>query len=239
VPSLADGESSPVDAPNYFDTRELGAATLAAIAACQEAVATASPELAEVMQAAYCGCFADAARWNVRAGRPVRPTGAQLASCAEVANGQASPPSARPFATPTAPIASTFEACLASLADGVPISYRGFVCSCATNAWITDGPRASKLDEDLARCAVAGRYREDTGQNPTLRQFGAIRIAPSRARAGSSAPGEPSPGAFIPYPGNGGGPTLCSDGMYSHSSGRGTCSHHGGVAGGRQRHRRR
>jgi hypothetical protein len=40
---------------------------------------------------------------------------------------------------------------------------------------------------------------------------------------------------FIPYPGNGGGPTQCADGMYSHSSGRGTCSHHGGIAGGRRR----
>ena len=37
---------------------------------------------------------------------------------------------------------------------------------------------------------------------------------------------------FIPYAGNGGGPTQCADGMLSHSSGRGTCSHHGGIAGG-------
>jgi LysM repeat protein len=36
--------------------------------------------------------------------------------------------------------------------------------------------------------------------------------------------------AFIPYPGNGRGPTQCRDGTYSHSSGRGTCSHHGGIA---------
>lgn len=35
---------------------------------------------------------------------------------------------------------------------------------------------------------------------------------------------------YIPYPGNGGGPTICSDGTTSHSSGRGTCSHHGGIA---------
>lgn len=35
---------------------------------------------------------------------------------------------------------------------------------------------------------------------------------------------------FIPYAGNGGGPTLCRDGSYSHSNGRGTCSHHGGIA---------
>jgi hypothetical protein len=39
----------------------------------------------------------------------------------------------------------------------------------------------------------------------------------------------------ILYPGNGGGPTICGDGSISGSSGRGTCSHHGGVAGGRHR----
>jgi hypothetical protein len=38
------------------------------------------------------------------------------------------------------------------------------------------------------------------------------------------------PGNFIPYPGNGGGPTRCRDGSISNSSGRGTCSHHGGIA---------
>lgn len=44
-----------------------------------------------------------------------------------------------------------------------------------------------------------------------------------------------SAGNYIPYAGNGGGPTLCADGMISNSSGRGTCSHHGGVAGGSSR----
>ncbi len=38
-----------------------------------------------------------------------------------------------------------------------------------------------------------------------------------------------APGPFIPYKGNGGGPTTCADGTRSHSSGRGTCSHHGGI----------
>jgi hypothetical protein len=35
---------------------------------------------------------------------------------------------------------------------------------------------------------------------------------------------------YIPFAGNGGGPTLCSDGMTSHSSSSGTCSSHGGEA---------
>jgi hypothetical protein len=34
---------------------------------------------------------------------------------------------------------------------------------------------------------------------------------------------------YIEYEGNGGGPTQCADGSWSHSSGRGTCSHHGGI----------
>ncbi|HEX7677082.1 MAG TPA: hypothetical protein VF713_03085, partial [Thermoanaerobaculia bacterium] len=130
---------------------------------------------------------------------------------------------------------STFEACLTEQAEDVSPSHRGFVCGCTTNAWITDRTRAHQLDDDLARCAVAARYREDTGQNPTRRQFAAIHVAPSRTRSGSGDP--PLPGTFIPYQGDGGGPTLCSDGMYSHSSGRGTCSHHGGVSGGRHRRR--
>ena len=47
---------------------------------------------------------------------------------------------------------------------------------------------------------------------------------------GATAPPTPGLGPFIPYPGNGGGPTVCRDGMVSHSSGSGTCSHHGGIA---------
>lgn len=238
VPPLADGESAPADVPNYFDRRELGAATIAALTACQEAATRASPDLDDATRDSYCACLADAARSNARAERPILPTDSQLARCAEVARTQAASPFARQFATPTASIASILQACLEDLADGVSAGYRGFVCSCATNAWITDRLRPSKLDQDLARCAAAGRYREDTGQNPTLRQFTAIRVAPSSARSGSAAPvSQPLPADFIPYPGNGGGPTLCNDGMYSHSSGRGTCSHHGGVSGGRRRRR--
>jgi hypothetical protein len=63
--------------------------------------------------------------------------------------------------------------------------------------------------------------------------------APATIAVPDPAPEPPtavSPAAqSVPYPGNGGGPTLCSDGSVSGSSGRGTCSHHGGVAGGRHR----
>lgn len=39
----------------------------------------------------------------------------------------------------------------------------------------------------------------------------------------------PVVGPTLVYPGNGGGPTTCNDGSISHSSGRGTCSGHGGI----------
>jgi hypothetical protein len=52
------------------------------------------------------------------------------------------------------------------------------------------------------------------------------------AWASTSGGGSGAPGLnFIPYPGNGLGPTQCSDGSISNSSGSGTCSHHGGEAG--------
>src|SRR3954467_14018426 len=150
VPPLADGESAPADAPNYFDTRELGVATIAALDACQEAITSAAPDLDEATRARYCECLADTARSNVRATRPVMPTAPQTSRCAEVARNQTASPFSRQFATPTASIASIFDACLAEdPADGASASYHGFVCGCATNAWISDRLRPSKLDQDL------------------------------------------------------------------------------------------
>ncbi len=58
------------------------------------------------------------------------------------------------------------------------------------------------------------------------------RLEEAQARRDREEAASPATGAFIAYAGNGGGPTLCSDGSLSHSSGRGTCSHHGGIAGG-------
>lgn len=240
VPPLADGESVPADTPNYFDARELGAGALAAYAACRDVLASDSSDVAERTISDYCGCFADAARINVRAGRAAIPTEPQAAKCVEVVQGLNASPFSKQLVTPTASISETFQACLGAIKEGVSGNYSAFLCSCATDAWITDRANSRKLDDDLARCDAAARYRERTGQNPTRRQFSTIHVARSTARARSAAPPEtaqPSTGMFIPYAGNGAGPTLCSDGMYSHSSGRGTCSHHGGVAGGRHRRR--
>jgi hypothetical protein len=70
--------------------------------------------------------------------------------------------------------------------------------------------------------------------SPFVAPNGQQPVAKDAARA--TPAGTPSDGArTIPYEGNGGGPTLCADGQVSGSSGRGTCSHHGGVAGGHHR----
>jgi len=202
VPPLATGESAPADVPNYFDRRELGAGTLVLLAACQETATSTNPDLDEATRDSYCECVADTARSNVRSARTATPTTSQDLRCAETARNRTASPFVRQFATPTASIAGIFDACLADPADGATAIYHAFVCGCATNAWITDRLRPNKLDEDIARCAVAGRYREDTGQNPTFRQFAAIRLAPSRVHSGSGAtPSRPMPGEFIPYPG--------------------------------------
>lgn len=47
--------------------------------------------------------------------------------------------------------------------------------------------------------------------------------------AGGGAGGSYVNGQFIPYIGNGLGPTVCADGMVSRSAGSGTCSYHGGI----------
>jgi hypothetical protein len=235
VPALGDGELAPDDVPNYFDARELGVATLAALMACEDAFARAEQDVGPHARALYCGCFADAARSNARAERAVTPTAAQVAKCAQVAQGKAQSPFARAAAISRASIRQAFHACMEANGDGASASYRAFLCSCTTNAWIAHRLRPAKLDEDRARCDSAARYRERTGQSPTLREFTAIRVTRTAQPAGRSDPDASR--LFIPYPGNGRGPTLCRDGMYSHSSGRGTCSHHGGIAGGRSRRR--
>jgi len=238
VPPLIDGEAAPADPPNYFDAKELGAGTVLAYAACADALATADGD--DPTTATYCSCVAEAARLNVRRGGDAAASDAQISTCSALARGIGPAAPASRFATPTSSIIARFHACVGAMPEGASLELRGFACSCATDAWITDRASPKKLQGDLARCVAAARYRDDTGLNPTLRQFRAIAVARPVPRARSiapSAPPTPEPGAFIPYEGNGGGPTLCSDGMYSHSSGRGTCSHHGGIAGGRHRRR--
>lgn len=193
VPPLARDEAPPDDAPNYFDVRELGATTIEVLSACERTIARAYPDAADAVQTAYCGCFADAARSNLRAGRAVTPSEAQVSRCIETGRTRVSP-YARQFAVSTASIAGAFEACMAGAVPETS-SDRGFVCSCVTNAWIADHARPARLDDDVARCAAAGRYRERTGQNPTLRQFGAIRVDGAPDRAGAVTPSNRPAGA--------------------------------------------
>lgn len=61
-----------------------------------------------------------------------------------------------------------------------------------------------------------------TAPTPVVSSPVPVRTAPSPTPVPS--------GPYIPYAGNGLGPTQCADGTVSHSSGRGTCSHHGGIA---------
>jgi hypothetical protein len=86
--------------------------------------------------------------------------------------------------------------------------------------------REQELREHLSACQV-----QDCSARCT-------ETATAPVATGAIAPTTADPSALIRtirYDGNGGGPTLCADGSVSGSSGRGTCSHHGGVSGGRHR----
>lgn len=66
---------------------------------------------------------------------------------------------------------------------------------------------------------------------PVPAQIPASTFVPPAPPSPPSAPAVETPsGPFIPYAGNGRGPTQCRDGTVSHSSGCGTCSGHGGEA---------
>ena len=89
----------------------------------------------------------------------------------------------------------------------------------ATRAYKSESgtnPAGAIVSTPTATSAVPG---------PTIRPQAPITSVPLHPRIFPTATYR-----FIPYPGNGGGPTRCRDGSYSHSSGRGTCSHHGGIA---------
>lgn len=75
----------------------------------------------------------------------------------------------------------------------------------------------------LADGELVGLNGSLTGELTQPNALPAVTLTPR-----SSSPPVTDP--RIPYPGNGGGPTLCRDGSISGSSGRGTCSHHGGIA---------
>jgi uncharacterized membrane protein YgcG len=107
-------------------------------------------------------------------------------------------------------------------------------------------PAKPDLDTIEDACAPLEEYIAEFPQGQHVEAVTAA-LRPARAlyarleaaeaqREGESGYVATGSGGFIPYAGNGGGPTLCADGAMSHSSGRGTCSDHGGVAGGGRSH---
>jgi hypothetical protein len=240
VPPLVAEEAAPNDVPNYFDTAELGAATVSTFTACNGTISRAYPSSTEATRTAYCGCFADAARSNIRAGRALSPTEAQVGRCIDVTRSHAPSPFARQFAVSTASIADQLRGCMAIGAAAAATGDREFACSCATNAWIADRARASKLGDDRARCAAASRYRDDTGQYPTVRQFTAIRVAHTAEQVPERLPErflDRSPGEIAPSDDTGPGAPPCSDGKSARTKGSAACTRHGSAAG-RRHHRR-
>ena len=81
----------------------------------------------------------------------------------------------------------------------------------------------------LTRSAASSAVVGPSVPSPTQPAPPSTTPVPPAVPVVTTTPATPS-GPFITYPGNGGGPTQCRDGSVSHSSGRGTCSGHGGIA---------
>lgn len=242
VAPLARGDAAPIDAPNYFDEHELGTATVVEYEACLSALQESAPDTLDEAAHAFCACNADAARSNIRVGRTTALTDTQTNACVDYAKD----PQTSPFASRVSfvTIYSAVSDCLTSLrstAENLPALYAISYCGCSVNAALA-GAIDAKLEIAVTRCEAAARYRNNTGRNLSRRQFASLKASAPQRQSYEAAPTvdeSPSAGQFIRYEGNGGGPTLCGDGSYSHSSGRGTCSHHRGIAGGSgARHRR-
>jgi len=107
-------------------------------------------------------------------------------------------------------------------ADGDSLRVTGTPVSTNGDAW---------LPVTAANGAVSGWVRASyvrAGTAAGTAPQASVVAAPTRAAPNGATP--QCPRGFIPSPGNGGGPTLCKDGLCSNSSGPGTCSGHGGVA---------
>lgn len=239
VPPLLVGESSPSEILNYFDARELGSSAAIAYVACRETSRTAFPEFDEEQADRFCDCFADTMRANVRAGRDRALLPAQGQRCYDQRPLAAA---SRPSVS-TASIVANYQRCIGDHGSEVPAAYVEALCGCAIDAWIAGLSTPRSAEADVVRCDAVVTYIARTGRAPTRRQFAGIRVlgsehARQRRYSDVELPASPTSSGFIPYEGNGRGPTLCTDGQWSHSSGRGTCSHHGGVAGSRK-HRRK
>jgi hypothetical protein len=88
------------------------------------------------------------------------------------------------------------------------------------------------------------RAKDSERMEETRRQIHALRgkLDDLQARVDDTAKGQAPPASAVgqghteapaqtnPHEGKGGGPTRCADGSLSGESGRGACSHHGGIA---------
>jgi hypothetical protein len=99
---------------------------------------------------------------------------------------------------------------------------------------IRDVPAISSTEQDLRDRLVACEERDCPARCNAASSAAPAQVDTSPATV-AVPDGAPTYARTIPYEGNGGGPTLCADGQVSGSSGRGTCSHHGGMAGARHR----
>jgi hypothetical protein len=199
---------------------------------------------------------------------PDDPSDAQATACTTYAQHPAGPsPFGRAFSVPTPAIAEGITDCLSDVSGRMPEPVGLRVCSCTVDAILKHGKDAPEADFERcgiaaryssntginltrrqfaalrveSRATTRDPIARDVSTNPRPSPDPPRRTeAPQVVERQPALPADPQPesGSFIPYQGNGMGPTLCADGMYSHSSGRGTCSHHGGVGGGHH-HRRR
>jgi hypothetical protein len=240
VPPLLPGEVPPTDLPNYFDPRELGTGALVAFSGCIDTFEEQLPNASADAVGAICSCLTDATRRQVRAGQSAIWTDAQSKTCFESGtNPDAPSPFAAGLTPSTARIAAAYATCLDVVPKESPVMYQVRICACVADAVPKDYGKPA-FSDDWRVCDIAARYAVSTGQNVTRRQFDLLRRGSEpRGQAIAVAPpvfDVPSPpGPTIRYPGNGLGPTPCADGLWSNSSGRGTCAGHGGAAGRRHR----
>lgn len=188
----------PPDRPNYFDPRELGAASVGVIAACAAELNTATPRQAPAFIAAACLCLADLARSNMRAGRKVLGlTKRQRAACSQYASN---PKGARPYArglpSPTSEIVATYIACADARPGGHSGLFAAYSCACKTDGTLALDRAASP--QDLRPCDAAAIYFARTGAHMPRELFAALHgtspdmLSPSPPGAGAAR----APAAF-------------------------------------------
>lgn len=159
-----------IDVPNYFNSRELGAATLAVVNDCYGSDdATAGPS-----KAAMCLCVADAARVNVRAGhRPLPLNATQRKKCSQYArNPKGASPYAHGLPIPTENIVAALVNCFGAVPADTPQAYGALICGCTIDGVVHK--RKGLLDEEIHRCGLAATYNSTARTPLTKRQFAGL-----------------------------------------------------------------